>query len=446
MFLNVDLLGQIPIFLDHMFPWRDLRHLSTNPQSLEKSIIRYEKYWLPLLAGSDVEVVPPTDVHWVWYLHMMSPVQYTLYCKKRFDYVLNHKFKMTSAERKRIKNITKHIWSNFYPDEPFEFDSHSLPTSRDFHKYSPELRIIYNTAPLELAFLHRCSLPHFREQSFQVSAVQRYKKFLFLKQQCPNWTPCRPPTDLELVWRVHLSNPSQYISDVIRIIDESNNVTDFGTYSLHQDMFENHKNLCPSVTLDNQFWAYFFPDDESTFHINGCMNTTSAMFIDKDEVLKEFMSSDFDSESIKECVIRFEELVITELWSNQKHIKVFANLLGANSFQQKNIFQLKEEAKYTFKSSQKGHLKLEKKKFFGECNFVKNENKGVEINVYVGGGVLRRYKLVAQKVFDPLHHYTHSNQPHSSICLHSTTKIKQQVGDINCFEFLFFLCSIASLA
>ena len=86
-----------------------LRHIDTkrdkyyNAEYVEISIQRYEKYWLPLLAEltpqqttadnntknetpgrkvpSKFQYAPPTDIHWVWHVHMLAPVSYITDCK-----------------------------------------------------------------------------------------------------------------------------------------------------------------------------------------------------------------------------------------------------------------------------------------------------------------------------------------------------------------------------
>ena len=79
-----------------------------NAEYIDISIKRYEKYWLPLVAensplqatadetnhdssvgatrkGSDAKwfnkFAPPTDIHWVWHVHMLAPVSYIEDCK-----------------------------------------------------------------------------------------------------------------------------------------------------------------------------------------------------------------------------------------------------------------------------------------------------------------------------------------------------------------------------
>lgn len=87
------------------------RDIYYDAEYLEISVRRYERYWLPLLASlttendtpsvgstntSDINkplngftkmiYAPPTDIHWVWHVHMLAPVSYIADCK------VNHTF------------------------------------------------------------------------------------------------------------------------------------------------------------------------------------------------------------------------------------------------------------------------------------------------------------------------------------------------------------------
>jgi len=88
------------------------RDIYYNAEFVEISIQRYEKYWLPLLAslstdehffdysssasnpnkkaeyGSKMKYAPPTDIHWVWHVHMLAPASYIKDCKVHTDNVI----------------------------------------------------------------------------------------------------------------------------------------------------------------------------------------------------------------------------------------------------------------------------------------------------------------------------------------------------------------------
>ena len=62
------------------------RHLYYNENFIKYALIRYEKYWMPFLAEkssqmeTDLKFAPPLDIHWVWHVHMLAPVQYSKDC------------------------------------------------------------------------------------------------------------------------------------------------------------------------------------------------------------------------------------------------------------------------------------------------------------------------------------------------------------------------------
>ena len=97
-------------------------------------IFRYEKYWMPFLAEvsksieTDVEFLPPMDIHWVWHVHMLAPVSYKIDCINVAGRLLGHKL-TNQQERESLRQKTKKIWAKHFPDEPFdlgESKKHSL--------------------------------------------------------------------------------------------------------------------------------------------------------------------------------------------------------------------------------------------------------------------------------------------------------------------------------
>ena len=435
MLFNVDLIGLTPVLLENLDSWKPFIRLSHDRNFMLSCLERYEKVWLPLLATCNMDIEPPDDVHWLWYLHLLKPCEYAVFCKVHLNCVLPHKFRRTKMETKFMKNKTKMIWNVFYPKESFEMSPEQLLHADNSSNTSSKLEHLFLAAKSEREFIYRCDLPHFRDQTFQLSAVRRYKQYLSIKRECPHWVPCRPPTDIEMVWRVHLLQPSQYISDILRIIDSNSNRTDFATYSLDQSQFFPLRHLFPTLIHDNQFWNFFFPDDTSPFHANGSVNRQAVSCIEGTSryALKEFSSIGFEADSIDECLMTFDGVSISELESKGRDIKVVAKLLGSNSFQHFVIFQLKEKAAWSFKSSEKRYLKFEKKGLFGECRFVRVDNKGIEVDVFVDGGLFSKYKQVVKKTFDPL--FNLSELQASDNCYvatsHGMAKVKQEVGRLN---------------
>lgn len=177
---------------------------------------RYEKLWLPLLAGLPphqvTDQVPPLDIHWVWHCHLLSPRQYESDCRlitqgKVLDHCLPNNIK------KGLKRSEK-LWSCQYPDEPFHADlnaQHTAPYSQ---------RSIYNLEEAisrQRAFFYQVSLPHYTTEKYLKLAVKRYKKFLHLKKLYP-LALLAPCYDFDLVWHSHQLHHSAYVKDTSSLL------------------------------------------------------------------------------------------------------------------------------------------------------------------------------------------------------------------------------------
>ena len=94
-------------------------------QILQIAVHRYEKLWLPLLASTsnnfdtDLEYLPPLEVHWAWHAHMLSPINYQKDCSKIFARSFNHKFEFLDANQKKKRDKTEKVWSRLYPNDPY---------------------------------------------------------------------------------------------------------------------------------------------------------------------------------------------------------------------------------------------------------------------------------------------------------------------------------------
>ena len=104
-------------------------HLYYDEDYLDIAIRRYEKYWLPLLASlsgstqEDLKFAPPLDVHWVWHVHMLAPVQYRADCAAVLGNtattasgggrVLNHALQAPEFYNSKRK-LTKLSWQERY--------------------------------------------------------------------------------------------------------------------------------------------------------------------------------------------------------------------------------------------------------------------------------------------------------------------------------------------
>ncbi|CAD5324677.1 unnamed protein product [Arabidopsis thaliana] len=128
--------------------------------ALQRAILRYNAYWLPLLAqfieSSSIcegPLVPPLDCEWVWHCHMLNPVRYKTDCEQFYGRVLDNSGVLSSVNGNR-KSQTETLWKRLYHTEPYDFD---------FAKTKP------------------ISLPaHVDNDVFLQEAVARYKAFLYL--------------------------------------------------------------------------------------------------------------------------------------------------------------------------------------------------------------------------------------------------------------------------
>lgn len=125
--LEIDL-GKLALYeLQFLHYIDERRSLYYNEEFVNYSIIRYEKYWMPFLAKmsekmtTDLEFAPPLDIHWVWHVHMLAPVQYNKDCTAISKRILGHQLESLDklVEKRRS---TKSKWQETYPEIPFEVD------------------------------------------------------------------------------------------------------------------------------------------------------------------------------------------------------------------------------------------------------------------------------------------------------------------------------------
>jgi len=79
---------------------------------------------MPLLASAsdsaesdaNLALAPPLDVHWVWHVHMLSPVSYMLDCRCVVGRVLGHRMK-SMAELREDRKRTEVLWKEHFKVE-----------------------------------------------------------------------------------------------------------------------------------------------------------------------------------------------------------------------------------------------------------------------------------------------------------------------------------------
>uniref|UniRef100_A0A915NEN7 Uncharacterized protein n=1 Tax=Meloidogyne floridensis TaxID=298350 RepID=A0A915NEN7_9BILA len=174
------------------------------------AIRRYECFWLPAQASKpDLLNIPPLDVHWVWHVHMLSPVSYREDCVAICGTVVDHKLLSADEIQQRYEQSVS-AWNNFCPEEPYEFLSSSSKPYKQKSKYD---------------IVEAISLPHYTSPRFLNDAIDRYINFLQLKQTYSDQflTPCY---DFDLVWHTHQVHPEDYFRNCVAI---------FGSLLKHDD-------------------------------------------------------------------------------------------------------------------------------------------------------------------------------------------------------------------
>ena len=189
---------------------------------------RYENLWLPLLSqvsngpNEDLLYLPPTDVHWLWHVHMLSPTSYAKDCLSIHSRVYNHQLVGLEELGKR-RELSRSHWRKMFPGDPFDLPedkSSILKLYRSVAKQPVQSRFRYDViaaAQRQKSFFHQVSLPHFGTDWFLEEAVSRYSKFLHLKKLYKKefLVPCY---DVDLVWHTHQVHPLAYQDDCQNIL------------------------------------------------------------------------------------------------------------------------------------------------------------------------------------------------------------------------------------
>ncbi len=209
---------------------------------LRQAVRRYERHWVPFLTAQsktpedDLALVPPPDVHWVWHVHMLSPVAYALDCKQMAGRTLGHRAR-PQAQLAELRAKTEKAWNaHFEGKVPYNVDAvmeeeaatkaaMGAAATKEEAKEGAEgedfpSKIKYNIVAAALrqgSFYYQVSLDHYRDNYFMADALKRYAMYLYLKKQHPDkfLVPCY---DMDLVWHTHQVHPVEYQRDTAAIL------------------------------------------------------------------------------------------------------------------------------------------------------------------------------------------------------------------------------------
>lgn len=201
---------------------------------LRFSVFRYEKYWLPLLADSltttndDPDIEPPSDVGWVWHLHLLRPQHYRDHCSRRYARpALPHRVRPARGpETGAAIDRAKAAWSRRYPGVPFDRPGTPTVGLEPDSRLADLLLDVVGTTEAEFAYA-AVDGPHFADPNFIYAGVERYRKWLLLRQARPEdaaaMSRLQLPVDIELVGRAHALHPVQFGTDMTRLFPAVSN-------------------------------------------------------------------------------------------------------------------------------------------------------------------------------------------------------------------------------
>ena len=183
---------------------------------LRAAVSRYERLWLPLVAGhaGPNHLVPPLDVAWVWHLHRLAPLNYAEYCSSRFGAILDPgaaAFRLLTFGDLSCEGSTasKEAWEREYPTEPFFLDP-SVPSVAPQEPEPALLEPLFATSWRQRTFLWQVSGKSFSCERFLAESIERYDKFLRLMGMCGyDQHFFVPPYDVDLCWHTH----SEFLQD-----------------------------------------------------------------------------------------------------------------------------------------------------------------------------------------------------------------------------------------
>jgi len=189
---------------------------------IEQAIYRYESLWIPLLSISSESVkdtlYPPIDVAWIWHCHLLCPTKYAYDMKKLCAQILDHK--LLSRENRSEKQLrTTDVWEQ-NTNASFNFLSANAVDKHEFKKFKSQISYNLMDASFRQAdFFYNVSMPHFKNEKFLKLALDRYKKFLYLKQTYPEClvVPCYA---IDIMWHSHQLHPMHYAFDTVQILGQ----------------------------------------------------------------------------------------------------------------------------------------------------------------------------------------------------------------------------------
>ncbi|XP_009405435.1 glycine-rich domain-containing protein 2 [Musa acuminata AAA Group] len=204
-----------------------LRSFATSPvlhhaPTVARAIRRYDQLWMPLIAelaqaappSAPPMLLPPPDVHWVWYCHCLDPAgSYREYCTLRFGALVDRPLIIDDENEEYAYNRCREVWAVRYPSEPFDLEVDSAEDGEASGKCEDHLSAV--VARYRTLYSFFCD-PFVSETVYLVAARRRYSSFLHLSRRSIEDGMLRMvvTSDIFLIWLTHQSYPRSYAKDI----------------------------------------------------------------------------------------------------------------------------------------------------------------------------------------------------------------------------------------
>ena len=185
----------------HLYFLRKIHQTGVTLQTLSsKSVDRYLKFWLPLVANSSatnnddddtIQLIPPSDVAWLWHCHRLAPLRYQAYSNKEFGKIVEAPelfcFQHDTDKQGTEEIRTQNSWELNYPEQPFflQKTKDDGVGQEDKNKDVQEVDgfDLLGSATRQSMFLWQVSQPRFEDVAFLQEGVQKYAQFLALESE-----------------------------------------------------------------------------------------------------------------------------------------------------------------------------------------------------------------------------------------------------------------------
>ncbi|CAF0838521.1 unnamed protein product [Rotaria sordida] len=181
-------------------------------QSREYAVYRYETFWLPFLAENrDLDIVPPLDILFVWHSHMLAPIAYASDCERLFGHILPNRVRSRSPQ---VIKLSEQLWTKKYNRTmPYHIDYSAI--IQVIPPYSSKIKYtLAHAVERQAEFYYNVSFGHYKDPYFLDEAINRYKKFIYLKRLNPQLFVV-PMYDIDIIWHTHQLFPEIYRRDMM---------------------------------------------------------------------------------------------------------------------------------------------------------------------------------------------------------------------------------------